>query len=64
MPNIASRGEKMNESIVIRATQKDKMELKLAATQQGTTVSTMIRQLLIANKMISPITPPKNEPEV
>ena len=51
----------MNESVVIRATKQDKVELKLAATQQGTTVSTMIRRMLIEQKIISPITYHSNE---
>ena len=51
----------MNESIIIRATQQDKVELKLAAAQQGTTVSTLIRRLLIEQKIISPITYHSNE---
>ena len=55
MPRTISRSERMNEKITIRATPKDVAEIKLHAMNQGLDVSTMIRQLLIKERIISPI---------
>jgi hypothetical protein len=53
MANIASRGTRMDKSIVFRATEQDKAELRIAATNAGMTVCSLIRQLLIKEKLIS-----------
>ena len=54
MANTISRGVKMNESFVMRCSAQDKAELKMAAAQQGTSVSNMIRRILIQGRYISP----------
>lgn len=55
MPRTISRRERMNEKITMRATQKDIAEIKLHAQRQGLDVSTMLRLLLIKERIISPI---------
>ena len=45
----------MNESIIVLSTQDDKAALKLAASQRGVSMSYLVRELLIAHKIISPI---------
>ena len=44
----------MDESIIIRATKEDKASLKLAANQRGVSMSWLVRELLISEKIISP----------
>ena len=58
--NTASRGIKMDKSIVFRATEQDKAELRMAATNKGMTVCSMIRQLLIKEKLISATNAPED----
>ncbi len=55
MPRTISRSERMNEKITMRATPKDVAEIKLAAQSQGIDVSTMLRLMLIKERIISPI---------
>jgi uncharacterized protein (DUF1778 family) len=45
----------MDSSILIRATQEDKANLKLAAQSSGKDVSAFIRDLLIREKVITPL---------
>ena len=45
----------MTEKIVMRAHLEDVTNIKLAAMNEGLDVSTFLRQLLIRNKIISPV---------
>ena len=45
----------MDSSILIRATQEDKVNLKLAAQSAGKDVSAFIRDILIREKVITPL---------
>jgi len=55
MARTIDRGEKMDESIIIRATAKDRAQLKLFAQSRGLNSSAVIRNLLIENKIIDPL---------
>ena len=50
--NTTRRGDKMNESVIIRASEKDKIHLKVLAQERGTSVSQLIRDQLIANRIL------------
>lgn len=54
MANIPTRGIKMSESLIIRATEEDKSSLKLKANQQGVSMSQLVRELLIRQGYIPP----------
>ena len=54
MPRTNSRFERMDRTIVFRATTDDVAQLKLTAQGEGMDVSTFIRQLLIKAKAINP----------
>ena len=54
MANYNTRGSAQNQSIVMRCCAEDKAALKLIATQKGTTMSELIRTLLIKEKWIEP----------
>lgn len=53
MANVPSGGVVMKESVVIRATPQDKIDLKKAVAKRGTTVGAFIRGLLIEQGYIS-----------
>ena len=53
MANTNSRGLRMDKSLVIRVNEQDKAELKVAAGKRGVTVCSMIRTILINEKIIS-----------
>ena len=55
--NIATRGQKQDETIIIRCTSEDKSLLKLAAQQRGTSMSTVIKHSLMKENIIKPIYP-------
>ena len=55
MSRTISRKTKMTERLVIRATAEDLANVKLAAQQKGMDSSTLIRQLLIEQKIIQPL---------
>ena len=46
------RSAKADQSLVVRMTVKDKIQLKLHAQQKGDNVSNVVRRLLIENKII------------
>ena len=50
--NIARRGTKQEESIVFRCTQQDKAAIRLEADSAGLSMSDLIKQLLIKEKII------------
>ena len=50
-----ARSGPMTESIRIRATQKDKTELTIAAQNMGMDVSGFVRYILIKEKVINPV---------
>lgn len=54
MANQVSRGIRMDKSLIIRCTEQDKSELRMEANKRGMTVCSMVRQLLIAEKILSP----------
>ena len=60
MANIASRGIRMDKSLIIRCTEQDKSELRIAATNAGVTVCSLVRQLLIKEKLISATNAPED----
>lgn len=55
MPRTISRSERMDESIVLRATRDDKTRIKLEAQKRGMDVSTFIRMVLIRENLINPL---------
>ena len=55
MPRTISRSERMDESIVLRATRDDKSRIKLEAQKRGMDVSTFIRMVLIKENIINPL---------
>ena len=55
MARTISRKSKMNERIVIRGTEEDMANIKLAAQEKGMDCSTLIRQLLIKERIINPL---------
>ena len=57
MPNKVRRGEPMDQTIIMRCTQSDKVGLEIACQERGTNVSQLIRTLLIKDKVISPAYP-------
>ena len=54
MANIARRGFPQNESIIIRCAKEDKEAMRMAAAASGTSMSELVRGLLIQNKLIEP----------
>ena len=60
MAMTVKRGSAMNESLVLRCTLADKAQLKLAAQQEGLSVSDLVRRLLIQNRYIDAISPCSN----
>ena len=54
MANYNTRGSAQNQSIVMRCCAEDKSALKLIAAKKGTTMSELIRNLLIQEKWIEP----------
>ena len=54
MSRTNSRSEKMDKTIIMRATAADKAALKLAAYNKGLDCSGFLRKLLIENKVIHP----------
>ena len=55
MPRQITRGEKMDNTFVFRCTEKDRVELKLAAQNMGMDMSGFVRYLLIKEKVITPV---------
>lgn len=55
MARTISRGTRMNERIYFRATPEDITNLKLAAQRQGVDVSAFIRNILIKERVFSPL---------
>ena len=55
MARTNSRKTKMTQRVVMRAHEEDVANLKIAAMQSGLDVSTFIRQVLVAQKIINPI---------
>ena len=55
MPRTISRSERMNNRVTFRATESDVASMKLAAQKKGVDISTMIRMILIQEKIISPL---------
>ena len=53
--NIATRGQAQTEQIVIRVAPADKANIKLEAQKRGVNMSTMIKGILIDNKIIDAI---------
>ena len=54
MARTISRAEKMDKTIVFRATQDDRAAIKLAAQQRGIDISQLIRGLLIRERILTP----------
>ena len=54
MANYKLRGSSQTESIVMRCTKEDKAALKVLAAENGTSMSDLIRTMLINNKYIKP----------
>ena len=54
MANISRRGSPQNQSIIIRCAKEDKEAMRMVAASQGTSMSELIRNLLIQNKYIEP----------
>lgn len=59
--NGPTRGIKMNESLIVRATQEDKAHLRLKANQEGKSMSQLVRELLIRHGYIPPVADSSNE---
>ena len=55
MSRTIARKSKMNQRIVIRGTDEDIANIKLAAQELGMDCSALIRQLLIKEKIIQPL---------
>ncbi len=49
------RSAPADQSLVVRLTMKDKVQLKLYAQSKGDNVSNVVRRLLIENKIIEPL---------
>lgn len=56
MANKAQRGAKMKDSFIFRCSASDKAAIAIEAQKQGISSSALLRNLLIANKIIDPIT--------
>ena len=54
MGRINSRCEKMDKSIVFRATEGDRAALRLEAQNRGIDCSQLIRSILIKEKILTP----------
>jgi len=59
--NTPTRGIKMNESLIVRATHEDKAQLKFKANQEGKSMSQLVRELLIRHGYIPPVADQSNE---
>ena len=55
MANVNQRGEKQNESIVLRCTPSDKANILLIANREGSTISAIVKQALIRQGIIQPV---------
>ena len=53
--NTNTRGPKMDQSFVMRVSNEDKAALKLAAVERGMSVSALIRDVLISQKILPPV---------
>jgi uncharacterized protein (DUF1778 family) len=56
MARTTTRGAHLTDSLIIRISPEDKASIKLAANKVGLDVSNFIRQMLIREKVLSPIT--------
>lgn len=55
MARTISRGEKMNSRIFFRCTEDDRVAIRLEAQKRGQDMSAFIRDLLIREKVITPL---------
>ena len=55
------RGAAMGESLVLRCTPEDKINLKLAAQSEGLSVSDLVRRVLIEKRYIDAVCTGKNQ---
>jgi predicted DNA binding CopG/RHH family protein len=51
------RGEKQDNSLVLRVSNTDKVNIQREAQRRGVTMSTLIKSLLIDAKVIDPVNP-------
>ena len=56
MARTTTRGAHLKDSLIIRISPEDKANIKLAANKVGLDVSNFIRQMLIREKVLPPIT--------
>ena len=62
MSNIAHRGARQSENVVIRLTPQDKTQLRLKAQADATNISAIIRQALIRQGLITPVVSSDGQP--
>ena len=55
MARTISRSAKLTDVIYLRCTPEDKARLKMAAQEKGMDISTLLRQLLIKDRLITPL---------
>lgn len=55
MARTTSRGQHMDKSLVIRVSEEDDANIKIAAQRQGMDKSQMIRKMLIDARIIRPV---------
>ena len=49
------RGEKQTEALVFRCSPTDKASIQKVATERGTNVSALVKQLMIEARIIEPV---------
>jgi predicted DNA binding CopG/RHH family protein len=57
MANKVQRGEAMDQSIIMRCTPSDKINIELEASKRGMNMSQMIRDIMVQQKIIEPTYP-------
>ncbi len=55
MPNVKLRGVEQNSTLTVRCAEEDKVAVKQYCAMRSTNVSALIKQLLIKEKIISPM---------
>ena len=55
MPRTVMRSEHMKLNLIVRITHQDRINIRSAAQAKGMDISTLIRQLLITNGIITPM---------
>lgn len=55
MSNKPTRGKKMEEQFIFRCTIEDKLNIELAAANEGMSSSALIRNLLIKARVLDPV---------